>query len=132
MNDSDIKKRIRELRESLGYTQEDMANYLKMSLNSYRQLESGKTSIINKRVFSIAQLFNMSLSELIFGTNKETSTDEKIAEIAKSHQEQIEKMEADFRIKMIELEDENKILKMALESKESIIGILKESLNKYR
>ncbi|HRR49955.1 MAG TPA: helix-turn-helix transcriptional regulator [Bacteroidales bacterium] len=132
MNDSDIKKRIRELRESLGYTQEDMANYLKMSLNSYRQLESGKTSIINKRVFSIAQLFNMSLSELIFGTNKETSTDEKIAEIAKSYQEQIEKIEADSRIKMIELEDENKILKMALESKESIIGILKESLNKYR
>ncbi|HRT34115.1 MAG TPA: helix-turn-helix transcriptional regulator [Bacteroidales bacterium] len=132
MNDSDIKKRIRELRESLGYTQEDMANYLKMSLNSYRQLESGKTSIISKRVFSIAQLFNMSLSELIFGTNKETSTDEKIAEIAKSYQEQIEKIEADSRIKMIELEDENKILKMALESKESIIGILKESLNKYR
>lgn len=132
MDNKDIKKRIRELRESLGYTQEEVANSLKMSQNSYRQLESGKTLLISKRLDSLAHILKTSVTELLMGVKPETAVEERLILMEKLHKEQIEQIEADYKIKSIEQEDEIKRLKMALESKESIIGILKENLNKYR
>lgn len=132
MDNKDIKKRIRELRESLGYTQEEVANSLKMSQNSYRQLESGKTLLISKRLDSLAHILKTSVTELLMGVKPETAVEERLILMEKLHKEQIEQIEADYKIKSIEQEDEIKRLKMALESKESIIGILKDNLNKYR
>lgn len=132
MDNKDIKKRIRELRESLGYTQEEVANFLKMSQNSYRQLESGKTLLISKRLDSLATILKTTVSELLMGVKPETAVEERLILMKKLHKEQIEQIEADYKIKSIEQEDEIKRLKMALESKESIIGILKDNLNKYR
>lgn len=132
MDNKDIKKRIRELRESLGYTQEEVANSLKMSQNSYRQLESGKTLLISKRLDSLAHILKTSVAELLMGVKPETAVEERLILMEKLHKEQIERMESDYKIRSIEQEDEIKRLKMALESKESIIGILKENLNKYR
>ena len=132
MDNKDIKKRIRELRESLGYTQEEVANSLKMSQNSYRQLESGKTLLISKRLDSLATILKTTVSELLMGVKPETAVEERLILMKKLHKEQIEQIEADYKIKSIEQEDEIKRLKMALESKESIIGILKDNLNKYR
>lgn len=132
MDNKDIKKRIRELRESLGYTQEEVANSLKMSQNSYRQLESGKTLLISKRLDSLATILKTTVSELLIGVKPETAVEERLILMEKLHKEQIEQIESDYKIKSIEQEDEIKRLKMALESKESIIGILKDNLNKYR
>ena len=132
MDNKDIKKRIRELRESLGYTQEEVANSLKMSQNSYRQLESGKTLLISKRLDSLATILKTTVSELLMGVKPETAVEERLILMKKLHKEQIEQIESDYKIKSIEQEDELKRLKMALESKESIIGILKDNLNKYR
>ncbi|AGY52693.1 hypothetical protein BRDCF_p66 [Bacteroidales bacterium CF] len=132
MDNKDIKKRIRELRESLGYTQEEVANSLKMSQNSYRQLESGKTLLISKRLDSLATILKTTVSELLIGVKPETAVEERLILMEKLHKEQIEQIESDYKIKSIEQEDELKRLKMALESKESIIGILKDNLNKYR
>jgi transcriptional regulator with XRE-family HTH domain len=132
MDNKDIKKRIRELRESLGYTQEEVANSLKMSQNSYRQLESGKTLLISKRLDSLAHILKTSVTELLMGVKPETAVEERLILMEKLHKEQIEQIESDYKIKSIEQEDEIKRLKMALESKESIIGILKDNLNKYR
>ncbi|MEA5005672.1 hypothetical protein SDC9_119084 [bioreactor metagenome] len=132
MDNKDIKKRIRELRESLGYTQEEVAHSLKMSQNSYRQLESGKTLLISKRLDQIAGVLKISVSELLIGVKPESAIEERLVIQEKIYKEQIERMESDYKIRSIEQEDEIKRLKMALESKESIIGILKENLNKYR
>ena len=132
MDNKDIKKKIRELRESLGYTQEEVANSLKMSQNSYRQLESGKTLLISKRLDSLATILKTTVSELLMGVKPETAVEERLILMKKLHKEQIEQIESDYKIKSIEQEDELKRLKMALESKESIIGILKDNLNKYR
>ncbi|MCK9629748.1 MAG: helix-turn-helix domain-containing protein [Bacteroidales bacterium] len=132
MDNKDIKKRIRELRESLGYTQEEVANSLKMSQNSYRQLESGKTLLISKRLDSIASVLKTSVAELLMGVKQESALEERLILQEKLYKEQIERIESDYKIRSIELEDEIKRLKMGLESKESIIGILKENLNKYR
>lgn len=132
MDNKDIKKRIRELRESLGYTQEEVANSLRMSQNSYRQLESGKTLLISKRLDSLATILKTTVSELLIGVKPETAVEERLVLQEKQHKEEIEQIQSDFKIKSIEQEDEIKRLKMALESKESIIGILRENLNKYR
>lgn len=132
MDNKDIKKRIRELRESLGYTQEEVANSLKMSQNSYRQLESGKTLLISKRLDSLATILKTTVSELLIGVKPESAVEQRLVLLEKQHKEDIEQIQSDFKIKSIEQEDEIKRLKMALESKESIIGILKENLNKYR
>jgi hypothetical protein len=48
------------------------------------------------------------------------------------YEEKISQMESDYKITIIELQAEANRLKMDIESKQSIIGLLKENLNNYR
>jgi transcriptional regulator with XRE-family HTH domain len=132
MDNMDIKKRIREIRASLGYTQDDMARALKISLNSYRQLEAGKTLLISRRLEEIVHILNTSVNELISGTEVKAENKKELSEITKMYEEKISQMESDYKISIIELQAEVNRLKMDIESKQSIIGLLKENLNNYR
>jgi len=132
MDNMDIKKKIREIRASLGYTQDDMARALKISLNSYRQLEAGKTLLISRRLEEIVHILNTSVNELISGTEVKAENKKELAEITKMYEEKISQMESDYKITIIELQAEANRLKMDIESKQSIIGLLKENLNNYR
>jgi len=132
MENQEIKKRIREIRESLGYTQDYMARSLQISLNSYCQIETGKTKLISNRAVEIARLLNTTVKNIITGDVDPSGKEDNSEEREKVYRENISRIESDHRIKVIELEDEIQRLKMALESKESIIGVLKESLNNYR
>lgn len=60
-----IKYRIYELRRKKGYSQEYMANCMDISLNSYRKIERGDTSLISPRLTVIANILEVSCDELI-------------------------------------------------------------------
>lgn len=55
-----IKERISYLRRGKKLSQEKMAQFLRISLNSYRKLEGGQTRLINKHVEQIATLLEVS------------------------------------------------------------------------
>ena len=64
-----IASRLREMREILGWTQEDMAEKTEVSLEDYRLYEAGQTDMPFTFIYKSAQAFNMELTELLEGHN---------------------------------------------------------------
>lgn len=70
--------RIKEKRKSFGYTQEKAADKLEISYSSYSKIENGFQTPSLDTLIAIAELFKMSLDEIIFGLDD--SLDENAAE----------------------------------------------------
>lgn len=65
MDNASIKKKLSELRLKAGYSQEDVADLLEISLNSYRKIERGKTRLISNRLEDIAKVYNITTQDLL-------------------------------------------------------------------
>lgn len=60
-----INDKIRLLRESQGWSQEEMAAKLNMSTNGYAKIERGESQINFQRLEAIATIFNVDIIELL-------------------------------------------------------------------
>ena len=69
-----IKQKIYEIRRSKGISQEKIANLIGVALNSYRKLERGKTSLVNEKLWDIANALNVSVKELVLENDILTGT----------------------------------------------------------
>lgn len=132
MNEYSIRERIILARKRAGFTQEQLSTKLGISANSYRDLEKGKTRILNDKLTTLSRVLNVSLEELLFGNIvlNDTQNQELIAVIDNLKHE-IEVLKGEYRLTVEELSGEIKQLKILLESKEKIIGILKEKKPNY-
>lgn len=66
----EIHDKIRVMREINQWSQEEMAEKLKMSPTGYAKIERGKTNITLDKLEQIAQIFNIDLVELIAKQDK--------------------------------------------------------------
>jgi len=64
-----LHEKIRFIRQLKGWSQEEVANQLEMSVNGYGSIERGETDVKLSRLEQIAQVFGMELLEL-FGLNE--------------------------------------------------------------
>ncbi|QXV65844.1 helix-turn-helix transcriptional regulator [Mucilaginibacter sp. 21P] len=64
-----VAMNIRKRREDLNYTQEYLAAKLNISQNAYSKIELGYTKITVERLFQIADILDIDLTNLI-NTNK--------------------------------------------------------------
>ncbi len=60
-----IHEKIRLVRESKSWSQEDMAEKLGMSLNGYAKIERGETKAYNPKLEQIADILEIDLAELM-------------------------------------------------------------------
>ena len=60
-----VHEKIRRLRESNHWSQEDMAEKLKMSVNGYAKIERGETKAFNPHLERIAEVLDMDFVELM-------------------------------------------------------------------
>jgi transcriptional regulator with XRE-family HTH domain len=67
-----VHEKIRLARHAKGWTQEDVADKLEMSINGYGDIERGDSDIKLSKLEKIADLFDMTLSDLI-GINEQNS-----------------------------------------------------------
>ena len=67
MDNTSIKKNIRNIRKSRKLTQEEMAYRMGISLTAYRDLEKGETSIVNANLLKVAMLLDTTTEELVLG-----------------------------------------------------------------
>lgn len=58
-------EKIRELRESLNWSQEKMAEMLNLTGNGYAKIERGETKLYLDRLEQIAQIFSVNITELL-------------------------------------------------------------------
>ena len=134
MNIENIKQAIGKRRRELGSSQEFMAEKLKMSLNGYRKIEVGTTSIIHPQLSEICSLLKIAPEELIYpesGWNNKEQISGLEAELVQCRS-LIEELESNFNLMRGEYEtllDQNRA---ALESQKKLIGMLNESLARYR
>ncbi|KMK52453.1 hypothetical protein RO21_00970 [[Actinobacillus] muris] len=60
-----INEKIRHLRETKNWSQEEMASKLNMSTNGYSKIERGESKINTERLEQIANILDMDMLELI-------------------------------------------------------------------
>lgn len=131
MDEKSICERILINRKRVGLTQEEMARQIGISVNSYREIENGSTKLINKRIVKIGELLGIPPEELLTGnTSQLEDYDRKIEEIEKRHSRELSDIIGKYNLLVAELEGEIKQLKTSIETKERIIGLLKEEKEK--
>lgn len=108
-----IKRRITEMRQLKGYSQEYMAVTMGISLNSYRKIEKGKTNLVSPRLDDIARILDITCDTLVFdmegGRSEYSLTYEE-------HQKLLKTIES---------------LNRHIENLEQLIGLQREKLESY-
>ena len=66
-----LHEKIKFIRQLKGWSQEEVANKLEMSVNGYGSIERGETDVKLSRLEQIAHVFEMELLELL-GLNEKT------------------------------------------------------------
>lgn len=133
MNTDRIREVIRKRRRDLGYSQEYMAQVLGISLNGYRKIEGGKTALINPRLNDISRVLKVPEENLLFD-NLSHSFLEQIAEkelCITSLQKLLSDSEMQRDLLKAEIECTNSEYRASIESKNTLIGILKDKISKY-
>ena len=120
MDNRSIKENILKLREERKLTQEHVADIMNITSNAYWGIETGQTRLISKRVFQIAKVFDVSVTEIICGQGLEQEILSKFLEESQAKYER-EKASA---IKDLQAEIES--LKLQLQDKEKIIRLMEE------
>ncbi|RFZ84348.1 XRE family transcriptional regulator [Mucilaginibacter terrenus] len=93
-----LGKKIRLLRHQKGWSQEEVAKRLDISIPAFSKIETGITDINLSRLEQIAALFEMSVVQLL--TYNETEQDQKIA----SELENVNKKLMDRETEVIDLQ----------------------------
>lgn len=72
INNAEVGKRIKEIRESNNLTQEQMAEILKVTTNAVRDYEKGNYGISKDVMLQLRQQFHVSIDYLLFGDSTDT------------------------------------------------------------
>ena len=102
MSNSDVKKNIAEVRNSMQLTQAEMAHKIGISRQAYINLEHGKTSVINKQITKMAQRCGLPEEKILFGYSVEELSSNMLQE-SEAHKEQLNAVirERDESIEML-------------------------------
>ena len=104
-----ILENIKTLRESKGYTQENMAELLEITQSSYARFERGATKTDLKTIFLIAEVLKMDIIDVITYPEKYVNINDISTEITTPEPE------VTLQIK-ITGDKKNQVLKTALEN----------------
>ena len=96
ISEKSIKRRLNRARKSKGFTQREIADYLKIDVSTYRRIEKGTTPIINPHVRKVASLIKVPIEEIITTKTKKSKIDilEQITIIVQENEELKAKLEA--------------------------------------
>ena len=103
----ELSKKIRLLRHQNSWSQEDVARRLKISIPAFSKIETGITDVNVSRLEEIAQIFDLSLVQLLTFTDSEEQEkhNSDLEDLSvKLHEREIELLE--MQKKIIELYEE--------------------------
>lgn len=82
-----IIDRIREKRKQKGMTHENMAHELKISQTAYSKIEKNETRLTVERLFEIAEILEVSVSELLDKNSSITYSQQEFFDNSIGHQQ---------------------------------------------
>jgi transcriptional regulator with XRE-family HTH domain len=119
-----VHEKIKFMRESKGWMQEEMADKLELSVNGYANIERGETDVQISRLEKIAEAFGIELLELFsFG---EKNVFYLVAENIRHFNHCDNLQSTDSSNENNELEHELEIARLLLQQQEKEIAYLKE------
>lgn len=124
----EIYEKIRFIRSFKGWSQEEMAHRLDVSVNAYAKIERGETDINLSRLKQIAEVLEIELSEL-FNLNEKSVirlSGSNYLHLNLNGQIHYNSNEfSELKYKLTYLEQENSLLKQQLDDLRDIITLLK-------
>ncbi len=136
MNEKDIRKNIKSLRESRHLSQQKMADLLNIERNTYRNIENGPTKIINPVLFEISDILEVSVLRLLAGYELQEEDLRNLEELKVDYNNRVKEKENDYEGQLMDmqklLDDKNEELKKAyawLHDKDEIICLLKKRVS---
>ena len=124
MDNRSIKTHIHNLRKRKNLTQHEIANLLDISTNAYREIEKGKTAIINAHVIRLADLMDTTTEELVLGYSPMQTIDATINSVREEYGCKVSQLEK----RVAQLEKLTDSLEETISSKNEIIAMLKKML----
>ena len=122
MDNSSIKDNIRKIRKKHCLTQEEMAHRLGISLTAYRDLETGRTSVVSGHLIKIADLLETSTEEIVLGYTPVRMPAERLNEIREEYNSRISELEKEIEY----LKKLVKNLEDTIQTKNQIIEMLRK------
>lgn len=108
---------IKRLRKKRGYSHENLAQELNISQAAYSKLEKNKTKLTVERMFKLAEILKVEVSELLdimptnqFNPNKKEKTTVYLQEAVNLYQENKEQNEKIFKLFEACLQDKERLI----------------------
>ena len=120
-----INETLKKLRVKCGYTQQDMADVLKIDRSTYTYYETGKTSPSIKTIVKLAHIFNVPYNILLEGSAEDV---EAVAEKKTSYK----KKGTDFSLYELSKKEKTMLINFRLlsdEKKEEAISVLNDMID---
>ena len=125
MDESSLRENLRKARNTLAYTQAELAESIGISVTAYQKLENGKTRIINKNFAKCAEALGVSLSELVNGFTPVKDAEARLADVKENYGLKLKVQENGY-LRDIQLKDkEIERLKDIISDKEETISTQK-------
>ena len=126
MDEKTVKANLRKLRESRGYSQDDIAAMVGLSVQSYRRMESGKTLVVNKVIWQLATIYKVSVGELLLGSEGESDYSRSVSD----YMEEYEGKEEKLKEKIVSQEEIIRAQRQTIQVQEQMISMLYRQLEK--
>ena len=124
MDNARIKENIIRKRTEKGISQDEMAQRLEMSRNSYRNIEKGSTYVVSRHLKEIADILNITEEELVLGYKPAEGAGS--LEEVRSHYSKIsDDLRQNYEERIAGLSDQVSDLRELIDSKNEIIRLLK-------
>lgn len=127
-----VNEKIRKVRESKAWSQEQMAEKLNMSLNGYAKIERGETKLYLDKLEQIAQVFDIDVVELMQSDGKNIcfQIESPLGSVYQGGGETQLLIEIErLKLELSHAAEKEVLLNKLLEQKDSELNTLKELLN---
>lgn len=127
-----IHDKIKELRTAQGWTQEEMAEKMDISVNGYANLEKGLGKVDWDKLVQIAQIFKIDLVQLVEAEQKGLVVQQNISF---GNETDVKKTNIEYKDFTAELEKKDLIIahqKELLQQKDNEIQALKDLIEMYK
>lgn len=124
MDNASVKNNIRKFRKACSLTQEETALGLGISLTAYRDMETGKTAIINPNILPLADILNTTIEELLLGYRPSEADGPFLEDVRQEYGGHISVLER----RVTDLENLIRSYEETICSKNEIISMLKKCL----
>lgn len=131
MDNARIKENIIRKRTEKGISQDEMAQRLEMSRNSYRNIEKGSTYVVSRHLKEIADILNITEEELVLGY-KPAEGAGSLEEVRSQYSKISDDLRQNYEERLAGLSDQLELQKLMvsdlrelIDSKNEIIRLLK-------